>query len=136
MPGLRRSPAPCEHPNRIANYDDISCETCGHVLTDEQTRVIEFVCGQYEHRGLTGGPNALRPLLAGHSRDVTKMAADHIGDATEKAAEQPSEDKRDAERYRWLRRAGNTKAIAIVDAACPVEMDAAMRAAIAKGETK
>ncbi|WP_416048270.1 hypothetical protein [Cupriavidus basilensis] len=31
-------------------------------------------------------------LLADHSRDVTKLAA-----------EQPSEDKRDAERHRWLR---------------------------------
>lgn len=90
----RPAPGACEHPNRIANYDDISCETCGHVLTDEQTRVIEFVCGQYEHRELTGGPNALRPLLADHSRDVTKMAADPIGNATEKAAGQPSDDKR------------------------------------------
>jgi molecular chaperone GrpE (heat shock protein) len=42
--------------------------------------------------------------------------------------------RKDAERYRWLRRAGNTKAIALVAEHCLDALDEAIDAALGQGE--
>ncbi|UHC82265.1 hypothetical protein LS633_00020 [Pseudomonas sp. NIBR-H-19] len=41
--------------------------------------------------------------------------------------------RKDAERYRWLRRAGNTKAIALVAEHCLDALDETIDAALGKG---
>lgn len=42
--------------------------------------------------------------------------------------------RKDTERYRWLRRAGNTKAIALVAEHCLDALDEAIDAALGQGE--